>query len=53
MTSAPCSEFNTPDRLDELACEVLALAELPGIDAAEVAITTGDGLAVTVRDGAC
>jgi len=47
------TDFNSPEILDELACNVLEWTALPDIDGAEVSITAGEGLAVTVRGGAC
>ncbi len=53
MNKPLATDYNVPETLDTLACDVLERATAQGVDAAEVAISAGEGLAVTVRDGAC
>ncbi|MEQ8231911.1 MAG: metalloprotease PmbA [Gammaproteobacteria bacterium] len=52
MNQALATDYNAPETLDRLALEVLERATAHGVDAAEVAVSAGEGLAVTVRDGA-
>ncbi len=53
MNAPVTTDYNEPAVLDRIACETLERAHGDGIDAAEVAVSAGEGLAVTVRDGAC
>ncbi|MBX9604869.1 MAG: metalloprotease PmbA [Gammaproteobacteria bacterium] len=46
-------DYNQPAVLERLALEVIDLARARGAPAAEVGLSSGEGLSVTVRDGAC
>ncbi|MGE0485160.1 MAG: metalloprotease PmbA [Gammaproteobacteria bacterium] len=53
MNKPAAVDYNVPGILDTLACDVLAIATANGVDAAEIAVSAGEGLGITVRDGAC
>ena len=46
-------DFSLPETLDRLAVETVSRAGDLGVDGIEVAISSGNGLSVTVRGGAC
>lgn len=53
MNAVLTREHGDPTVLEELAVDVLTRARRGGADAVEVSISAGEGLGVTVRNGAC
>lgn len=53
MNAPAPTDFNQPEILDRLAQETLERAADRRIEACEVALSAGEGLAVTVREGEC
>ena len=53
MGQTQTQDFNSPEILDQLAFDTVKSAKSLGVDAAEVGISSGEGLSVTVRGGEC
>lgn len=53
MNALTTPDYTQPDVLERLAADTVARARALGAEAVEVTINAGEGLAITVRGGAC
>ena len=53
MNAPTMLDYNRPEVLEQLAADTVARARAQGAVAAEVSLSAGEGLAITVRGGAC
>ena len=53
MSQLQTQDFSLPEILDQLALDTVKRAEKVGVDGVEVAVSSGEGLSITVRGGEC
>ena len=53
MSQLQTQDFALPEILDQLALDTVKSAQKLGVDGVEVAVSSGEGLSITVRGGQC